>query len=98
MQISIHAEQVTLLHGQTLNTSYFADTLLIATTSKTTTSAPITVQIHIPPPIHPYAWFITETLSFGSAVLYFYNFVRRSRLSAKPQFIFGSSCSNHGRF
>ena len=32
---------------------YFVETLLIATTSKTTTSAPITVQIHIPPPIHP---------------------------------------------
>jgi hypothetical protein len=36
------------------------DTLLIATTSRTTTSAPITVQIHIPPPIHPYAWFIVD--------------------------------------
>jgi hypothetical protein len=34
------------------------DSLLIATTSRTTTSAPISVQIHIPPPIHPYAWFI----------------------------------------
>ena len=32
---------------------YFVETLLIATTSKTTTSAPITVHIHIPPPIHP---------------------------------------------
>jgi hypothetical protein len=36
----------------------------MATTSNTTTSAPITVQIHIPPPIHPYAWFITELPSF----------------------------------
>ena len=43
---------------------YFVETLLIATTSRTTISTPITVQIHIPPPIHPYAWFITETLSF----------------------------------
>lgn len=66
-----------------LNALYFADTLLIATTSKTTTSAPITVQIHIPPPIHPYAWFITETLSFGSAVLYFGSFVRRICASRK---------------
>jgi hypothetical protein len=52
------------LHSQVLNALYFADTLLIATTSKTTTSAPITVQIHIPPPIHPYAWFIIELPSF----------------------------------
>jgi hypothetical protein len=52
------------LYRQVLNAPYFADTLLIATTSKTTTSAPITVQIHIPPPIHPYAWFIIEALSF----------------------------------
>jgi hypothetical protein len=44
--------------------TYFLDTLLIATTSRTTTSTPITVQIHIPPPIHPYAWFIIEPLSF----------------------------------
>lgn len=41
------------------------DTLLIATTSRTTISAPITVQIHIPPLIHPYAWFIIEPLPFG---------------------------------
>ena len=33
--------------------SYFEETLLIATTSRTTISTPITVQIHIPPPIHP---------------------------------------------
>jgi len=79
----MHAAQATLLYRQVLNASYFADTLLIATTSKTTTSAPITVQIHIPPPIHPYAWFITETLAFTSAVLYFYNFVRRSRTLSK---------------
>jgi hypothetical protein len=44
---------------------YFVETLLIATTSSTTISAPITVQTHIPPPIHPYAWFIIEPLSFG---------------------------------
>ena len=46
------------LHREVLNALYFVDTLLIATTSRTTISAPITVQIHIPPPIHPYAWFI----------------------------------------
>ncbi len=56
---------------------YFAETLLIATTSRTTINSPITVQSHIPPPIHPYAWFITETLSFGSAVLYSDDFARR---------------------
>ncbi len=39
---------------------YFVETLLIATTSRTTISAPITVQIHIPPLIPPYAWFIIE--------------------------------------
>jgi hypothetical protein len=69
----LQAESLTdagLDHFTVRNAPYFADTLLIATTSKTTTSAPITVQSHIPPPIHPYAWFITETLSFGSAVLY----------------------------
>ena len=43
---------------------HFLDSLLIAKTSRTTTSAPITVHIHIPPPIHPYAWFIIESLSF----------------------------------
>jgi len=43
---------------------YFVETLLIATTSRTTSSAPITVQIHISPPIHPNAWFIIEPLSF----------------------------------
>jgi hypothetical protein len=69
----LQAESLTdagLDHFAVRNLPYFADTLLIATTSKTTTSAPITVQSHIPPPIHPYAWFITETLSFGSAVLH----------------------------
>jgi hypothetical protein len=70
-------------HFTVRNAPYFADTLLIATTSKTTTSAPITVQIHIPPPIHPYAWFITETLSFGSAVLYLDNFARSIRTLAQ---------------
>ena len=71
--IVLPAESVTdagLGHFAVRNEPYFADTLLIATTSKTTTSAPITVQSHIAPPIHPYAWFIAETLSFGSAVLY----------------------------
>jgi hypothetical protein len=62
---------------------YFVETLLIATTSRTTINTPITVQIHIPPPIHPYAWFITETLSFGSAVLYFDDFARRIRTLAQ---------------
>jgi hypothetical protein len=62
---------------------YFVETLLIATTSRTTISTPITVQIHIPPPIHPYAWFITETLSFCSAVLYFDDFARRIRTLAQ---------------
>src|SRR5450755_996703 len=81
MQVSSHSEQP--LYRQVLNVPYFADTFLIATTSKTTTSAPITVQSHIPPPIHPYAWFITETLSFGSAVLYFDNFVGRIRTLAQ---------------
>src|ERR1019366_2508404 len=51
------------LHREVLNALYFVDTLLIATTSRTTTSTPITVQIHIPPPIHPYALFIIESLS-----------------------------------
>jgi|CZLA01.1.fsa_nt_gi hypothetical protein len=41
---------------------YFVETLLIATTSRTTINTPITVQIHIPPLIHPYAWFIIEPL------------------------------------
>jgi hypothetical protein len=53
------------LHREVLNALYFVDTLLIATTSRTTISAPITVQIHIPPLIHPYAWFIIEPLPFG---------------------------------
>jgi len=76
---------------------YFVETLLIATTSRTTISTPITVQIHIPPPIHPYAWFITETLSFGSAVLYFDDFARRIRTLAQSlSSSFGSSCNNHG--
>jgi len=54
--IVLPVESVTdagLGHFTVRNAPYFADTLLIATTSKTTTSAPITVQIHIPPPIHP---------------------------------------------
>jgi hypothetical protein len=38
------------------------DTLLIKTTSSSTTSTPITVQVHIPPPIHP-SWIIVEPLS-----------------------------------
>ena len=62
---------------------YFVETLLIATTSRTTINTPINVQIHIPPPIHPYAWFITETLSFGSAVLYFDDFARRTHTLAQ---------------
>ena len=33
--------------------NYFVDSLLIKTTSRTTTSTAIAVQIHIPPPIHP---------------------------------------------
>ena len=43
---------------------YLVDTLLIRTTSRATTSTPINVQTHIPPPIHtllpihPLAWFI----------------------------------------
>src|ERR1022692_3177116 len=36
------------------------DALLITTTSRTTTSTATTVQIHIPPPIHP-SWFIITT-------------------------------------
>ena len=40
--------------------NYFVDSLLIKTTSRTTTSTAITVQIHIPPPIHP---FIIRSLS-----------------------------------
>ncbi len=90
----LQAESVTdtgfrSLHSQGTH-RYFADTLLIATTSKTTTSAPITVQSHIPPPIHPYAWFIAETLSFGSAILYSDDFRQTHPYSrAKLQFIFG---------
>jgi hypothetical protein len=82
----LQAESLTdagLDHFAVRNAPYFADTLLIATTSKTTNSAPITVQIHIPPLIHPYAWFITETLPFGSAVLYFDDFARTIRALAQ---------------
>src|ERR1035437_4019653 len=46
---------------------FFLDRLLITTTSRTTTTAPITVQIHIHPPIHPpiqpSVWFIRKRLA-----------------------------------
>jgi len=38
--------------------NYFLDCLLITTTIRITTRTPTTVQSHIPPPIHPPAWFI----------------------------------------
>lgn len=45
---------------------YLLDSLLIATTSRTSTKTPITVQSHIPPPahppIHPPYWFIIWSL------------------------------------
>src|ERR1022692_1209154 len=48
------------------HTSYFADSLLIATTSRTTTRMPATVQTHIPPPthppIHPPVWLIIKPI------------------------------------
>ncbi|MGZ8839556.1 MAG: hypothetical protein ACXW2V_09000, partial [Candidatus Aminicenantales bacterium] len=34
--------------------SYFFNSLLITTTSRTTTNTPITVQSHIPPPSQPF--------------------------------------------
>ncbi len=42
-----------MAHAASRMLDYFLDSLLIATTSRTTTNTPITVQSHIPPPIHP---------------------------------------------
>jgi hypothetical protein len=51
------------LQVQTSSHAYFVDVLLIVTTRRITTSKAITVQSHIPPPIHPppihpFTWFI----------------------------------------
>jgi len=54
---------------------YFVETLFIATTKNHHQYADHRPNPH--PPIHPYAWFITGTLPFCSAVLYFDDFAKR---------------------
>lgn len=44
---------------------YLLDCLLITTTSRTTTSTPIKVHSHIPPPIHSFVPCIAVPLSLG---------------------------------
>jgi hypothetical protein len=52
--------------GSARTQDYFLDSLAIAATSRTTTNTPINVQIHIPPPdhpfIHPSDWRIIKSL------------------------------------